>query len=66
MTPVEFPAPVGGYPVIVMAEHIESIELGGHYREQSVLILASKRRINVGCTPESAAERIRKAAKGVE
>ena len=49
-----------------MAEHIESIELGGHYREQSVLILASKRRINVGCTPESAAERIRKAAKGVE
>lgn len=61
MTPVNFPAPVGGYPVIVMAEHIESIERGDYYREQCALVLTSKRRISAGCTPERAADLIRQA-----
>lgn len=61
MTPVSFPAPVGGYPEIVMAEHIESIERGDYYCEQCVLVLVSKRRISAGCTPERAAEMIRQA-----
>ena len=61
MTPVNFPAAVGGYPSIVMAEHIESIERSDCYREQCVLVLTSKRRISAGCTPEKAAYLIQQA-----
>jgi hypothetical protein len=64
MTPIEFPAPVGGRPIVVMAEHIELIEGDYYYAGQSTLSLTSNRRVSVGCTPESAAERIRKAAQG--
>lgn len=63
MTPVNFPAAVGGYPFIVMAEHIESIERSDYYREQCVLVLTSKRCISAGCTPERAADLIRQATR---
>lgn len=61
MTPVEFPAGVGGWPQTVMAGHIESIECHYYYREQSILVLTSKRRIHVGCSAQRAAELIRLA-----
>jgi len=61
MTPIEFPAGVGGWPQTVMAEHIETIERDSYYSEQCVLVLTSKRRINVGCTQQRAAQMIRAA-----
>lgn len=63
MTPVNFPASVGGYPTIVMAEQIETIETHDSYYDHCVIVLTSKRRISVGCKPEKAAELIRQAAK---
>lgn len=64
MTPIEFPAGVGGWPQIVMAEYIETIECDSYYNDQCVLVLTSKRRINVGCTPQRAAQMIRTATGG--
>ena len=61
MTPVEFPACLGGWPQTVMAEHIETIERDSYYSEHCVLVLTSKRRINVGCTQQMAAQMIRTA-----
>jgi len=62
MTPVQFPAAVGGHPTIVMADHIETIERDSYYAEHCVLCLTSKRRISAGCSPERAAELIREAS----
>ena len=62
MTPIEFPACVGGWPQTVMAEHIETIERDSYYNEHCVLVLTSKRRINVGCSQQRAAQMIRDAA----
>lgn len=63
MTPVEFPAGVGDYPRTVMAEQIESIERDPYYDTHCVLVLASGRRIAVGCTPSRAGQLIREAAQ---
>jgi len=64
MTPIEFPAGVGSWPKIVMAEHIETIERNPYDSEQCVLVLTSKRRIDIGCTPQKAAQMIRTATGG--
>lgn len=60
--PIEFPAAVGGWPQIVMAEHIETIERDSYYDSQCVLVLTSGRRINVGCSPAQAAQMVRGAS----
>ena len=61
MTPVEFPAPVGGWPQVIMIEHIESIERDDDYNEHAVIVLASKRRVHVGCSIQRAVDLIVKS-----
>lgn len=62
MTPITFPATVGGTETSVIAEHIHSIEPQHYYREHSTLVLVSGRRVGVGCTIEQTQRMIRDAA----